>query len=195
MRGCSRLLFLCCPLVLGLDAGITHLWTTPVLRQELVAPSGPNADLLDSMTHVVLRKFRAFSETCVVAGMETDETVNDRFFAKQRNAFERGELSFLEVEGSQSEIEAFQTLRYAWLENAREYLASVSAVAAGDVFDDPEAMRIFVWASVHEGDSAHVPHDHTSSAVSGVFYVAMPENAGITSPEDARCQRIRTAWG
>ena len=124
--------------------------------------------------------------------MEEGETINDRFFTMQRQAFERGDPPFFES-GSTEEIEAFKILRASFLENAREYLSSVSEGAAEAVFDDltslaetSECVDMFCWASVHEGPSAHVPHTHPNSAVSGVFYVAAPPLAGEIVFEDPR---------
>ena len=88
--------------------------------------SGPDADLLATVEGAVLRQFRAFQAAC--GPLEEDETANDRFFTLQREAFERGDPSFLE-EGSDAEVEAFATLRQAWLENAREYLASAASAS------------------------------------------------------------------
>ena len=45
-----------------LQPGLTHLWTTPILRQQLVAVE--NSDLLSTLQELVLREFRAFKDTC-----------------------------------------------------------------------------------------------------------------------------------
>ena len=116
----------------GLQHGLTHLWTTPILRHQLVGTDGPDADLLQAMQSAVRHKWSSFADDC---GLTAEgETVNDRFFAYQREAFERGDAPFLELEGSKAEREAYETLRSAWLENAREYVAIVaSEEAAADM--------------------------------------------------------------
>lgn len=172
----------------ALQPGLTHLWTTPICRYQLIEVDGPNADLLRLMEAAVLRKFRAFAET--IEALEDDETINDSFFFMQQEAFEACEPSFLEAEGSADEIQAFDTLRIAILENAYAYLASAAShVAASAVFHDHESLRMFVWASVHEGHSTHVPHDHPNTTISGVLYVATPPHAGMISFEDPRMGR------
>lgn len=176
----------------GLQHGLTHLWTTPILRHQLVGTDGPDADLLQAMQSAVRHKWSSFADDC---GLTAEgETVNDRFFAYQREAFERGDAPFLELEGSKAEREAYETLRSAWLENAREYVAIVaSEEAAADMFDDLDALRMFVWASVHEERSTHVPHDHANSAMSGVFYVAVPPRAGRITFDDPRSRSTPSA--
>lgn len=171
------------PIILldGLQPGITHLWTTPVLRHRLVGDE--DIDLLASMESLVLRKFRALSYEHLKEG----ERANDRFFALQREAFEKGDPSFLESEASPEERTAFESLCNAWLENAREYVATVASEEVADrIFADLDALRMFVWASVHEGTSEHVPHEHTNTAVSGVFYVSVPQHSGGISFFDPR---------
>ena len=170
-----------------LTSGITHLWTTPLLRHILVDPKGTDADLLTSMDAAIRNRFHAFQETC--GPLEDGETVNDRFFAFQREAFESGKASFLETETDSAQREAFATLSNAWLENAREYLATAkgSDEEASELFDDEASgLRMFVWASVHTGESSHVPHVHANSAVSGVFYISVPDEAGVISFHDPR---------
>ena len=112
---------------------------TPILRHQLVGTDGPDADLLQAMQSAVRHKWSSFADDC---GLTAEgETVNDRFFAYQREAFERGDAPFLELEGSKAEREAYETLRSAWLENAREYVAIVaSEEAAADMFDDLDAL-------------------------------------------------------
>ena len=167
-----------------LRSGLSHLFTTPILRHQLIdADDDQNSDLLATMESLVLRSFREFQQSC--GPLEEDETENDRFFTMQREAFERGDPSFLEEGTSTSEFEAFATLRNAWLENAREYLATAaSEAAAAQVFDGE--VDVFCWASVHEGNSIHVPHTHPHTAVSGCFYVSIPPGVGAISFDDPR---------
>lgn len=178
----------------ALPSGLVHLWTTPILRHTLV--DGENADMLQEMETAVMRNFRAFADTCGDALFFDGETMNDRFFAHQRDAFENDQPCFLEQVGdcSSSEVDAFLTLREAWFENIFEYVAAAASEDAAELmFAEPDTLRLHVWASVHEGDSAHVPHDHENSAVSGVFYVAVPAEAGEICFEDPRAARL--FWG
>lgn len=172
---------LACSECTEIPTGLSHLWTTPILRHQLV--DGQHDDLLTTMERLVLRNFRTFQDTC--DDLEEDETENDRFFTMQREAFERGDPSFLE-EGDDSEMEAFATLRHAWLENAREYLGTAASEDAAAAVFDADDIDVFCWASVHEGNSVHVPHTHPSSAVSGVFYVSVPPGVGSIAFEDPR---------
>ncbi|KAK3280770.1 hypothetical protein CYMTET_11407 [Cymbomonas tetramitiformis] len=139
-----------------LTHGITHLWTTPILRHQLVDIDGPNSEILEFMKSIVLRKFRAFTETCPHGDFEEGETVNDRFFALQLEAFENDEPSFFEAESTDEECEAFETLRRAWLENAYMYVATVASEESADAVFGDDRLCMNVWASVHEGCSAHI---------------------------------------
>jgi hypothetical protein len=173
------------------------------------------------MEAAVLRRFRLFSASCDTPLFD-GETMNDRFFSTQREAFEGGQPCFLEepssASGSSAEVDAFLTLREAWLENAFEFVAAVASEDVAELMFNPDALRMHVWASVHEGTSTHVPHDHENSALSGVrqpsphprpkrtctracqkhclrdcsqvFYVSVPPHAGEICFEDPRSTRL-----
>ena len=123
------------------------------------------------MENAVLRRFHNFAEACGDSLFDGD-TMNDRFFELQREEFENDEPCWLGVVGgtsTSSEVAAFHTLRGAWMDSIFAYIAaSASELVAEQMFDDPDSLRLHVWASVHEGVSSHVPHDHENSAVSGV---------------------------
>ena len=46
--------------------------------------------------------------------------------------------------------------------------------------------KIFMWASVHRGGSAHLAHVHKKSVVSGVYFVTSEESAGDLLFHDPR---------
>ncbi len=163
-----------------LSNGLTHLWTTPVLRYQLLKAGHVH---LRSLEEAVLARYQAFSANC--SARRPGETASDAWFAEQRDAFERGEPGWLEEDSGASA--ALRALRGAWLSNTREYIgAAVGAETADEFFEDPSAIRMFVWAAVHERCSLHTPHVHQESAVSGVFYVSVPERSGHISFDDPR---------
>jgi hypothetical protein len=181
--------------------GLTHLWTTPVLRETLVGPECEiPADLLTCIESAVLRRFRAFSKTCDLTSRplsDKGETINDRFFDMQREAWEAGGPSFLDetVDSGGScdaiEVLAYRALRAAWLDRIYTFVSEAASVdVAVAMFAKASSMQLFVWASVHEAESAHVAHDHENAAVSGVFYISTPPHSGSIRFEDPRVARL-----
>jgi len=168
----------------ALNEGLTFMWTTPVLRHLLVEADGPHGGLLRVLEAVILRQYHAFALECTT---QKGQTANDRFFADQVEVFESGGASFLEEEDGHGSQQAFATLRSAWLADAREYVVgAIGEEGAAGLFDDESSLRMFVWASVHEGCSAHVGHIHENTAVSGVFYLAVPPGSGPITFDDPR---------
>jgi hypothetical protein len=187
----GAVLVACCDTA-ELRNGLSHLWTTPIVRERLVDAGGDRSDLLASMEALVLRTFRAFQASCGL--LDDDETENDAFFAAQQEAYECGQPSFLEDAGDAAETEAFETLRLAWLARVRAYLTSVAsedaaAAVLGECGSSSAGLAdvdMFCWASVHEGSSRHVPHTHPRAAVSGVWYVAVPPDGAPIAFDDPR---------
>lgn len=180
--------------------GLTHLWTTPVLRETLVGPECEiPTDLLTCIENAVLRRFRAFSRTLDLTSRplsDKGETINDRFFEMQRDAWEAGGPSFLDetvssggdCEELELEVLAFRALRAAWLDRIYTFMSKAASVDVADAMF--ASMQLFVWASVHEAESAHVAHDHENAAVSGVFYISTPPHSGSIRFEDPRVARL-----
>lgn len=48
------------------------------------------------------------------------------------------------------------------------------------VLQSPLALEkaLFIWTSIHQNGTFHAAHHHQNSAISGVFYVQVPEHAG-----------------
>ena len=46
--------------------------------------------------------------------------------------------------------------------------------------------RAFMWLGVHDAGSAHLPHTHSGSAVSGTLYLVAPPGCGSLALEDPR---------
>ena len=130
-----------------LGLGLNHMWTTPIMRSALLQSGGIDEAVLRSTEAAILRHFRAFSKTCIDDG--SGETVNDRFFTSQCEAWDQGRAFFLETgEGSA----AYGVLRDAWLTCIKEYVAeATSTPVTRALFEDETTLRLFVWASVHEG--------------------------------------------
>eukprot|EP00316_Scyphosphaera_apsteinii_P022107 CAMPEP_0119325148 /NCGR_PEP_ID=MMETSP1333-20130426/65079_1 /TAXON_ID=418940 /ORGANISM="Scyphosphaera apsteinii, Strain RCC1455" /LENGTH=155 /DNA_ID=CAMNT_0007333039 /DNA_START=130 /DNA_END=594 /DNA_ORIENTATION=- len=144
----------------SIEAGLTFMWTTPVFRNHLIKPDSPHADILRVMEAAVLRHYHEFLLDCTAV---PGQSPSDAFFDAQRAVFERGGLSFLEADDDSRD--AFLSLRKAWMSQMREYLNSAVGVDAADqLFEEESALRLFVWASVHEGCSTHAPHLHENSA-------------------------------
>jgi len=85
------LVFPCCRAEQQLSRGLTHVFTTPILRDQLV---DEQSAMLSTLTELVLRRFYTVQHS-ECSDLEDDETVNDRFFTIQQRAFEDGEPSFL----------------------------------------------------------------------------------------------------
>ena len=169
-----------------LNHGLTHMWTTPILRYHLVKEE--HAHLLRAVEAAVLARYEAFSSDCT---RRPGETSNDVWFGAQREAWEEGKPSFLEEPGSGAES-AMKTLRTAFISNMREYIAnSIGEETANDYFEvlNKGEQKLFIWASVHEGCSLHTAHVHPETAISGTFYVTTPPGSGTISFDDPRGMR------
>lgn len=166
-----------------LEHGLTFMWTTPILR---IAMLPSNSDKLQTLSDNIARTFQDFNRSgeCKRRG----ETPNDAFFAKQREAWEHRDDTFLAAfdEGASGFLR--HHLWQGWLTNIEAYVSgSVGEQAAKEFFGDTtQSKLLFVWAAVHEGCSAHATHIHEDSAVSGVFYVTTPPDAGEITFEDPR---------
>lgn len=167
-----------------LNHGLTHMWTTPILRYHLVKEQ--HAHLLRAIEAAVLARYESFSSDCT---RRQGETSNDVWFGAQRDAWEEGKPSFLEEPGSGAES-AMKTLRTAIVSNMREYVAnSIGEDTADDYFEDKGELKLFIWASVHKGCSLHTAHVHPETAISGTFYVTAPPGSGTISFDDPRGMR------
>jgi hypothetical protein len=148
-----------------LQAGLSHMWTTPILLYPLIRTA--ESPLLRALALAVLRRFREFCEASdPTAPVAEGESPNDRFFVHQLDEWEAGRPSFLE------DVRGYGRLQSAWLGAIRAFVTSAASDEVADaMLAEASGARLFVWASVHEGESAHEPHDHENAAVSGVFYV------------------------
>ena len=165
-----------------LSYGLTHLWTSPILRYQLMKQGHASLRLLEA---AVLERYAAFRDKCTHSRLRPGETANDAWFAEQRDAFQRGEDSWLEEEEHGAAATAMRALRGAWLSNAREYVgAAVGAESADEFFADPAALRLFVWAAAHEGCSLHTPHVHQERAPLHCRYIT------IALPLHYRCINV-----
>mmetsp|Transcript_77 Transcript_77/g.248 ORF Transcript_77/g.248 Transcript_77/m.248 type:complete len:290 (+) Transcript_77:32-901(+) len=165
----------------SLQAGLTFMWTTPVLRLSML---DANAAQLQELAENVELAFREFERDCVT---RSGETANDAFFARQLQAWERDDESFLvKFDGGSGFL--LEQLRNGWMSNLEAYVSGAVGEEMAATFFDDELM-LFIWASVHEGCSAHTPHIHENSAVSGVFYVSVPAAAGDITFDDPRGMR------
>ena len=101
-----------------LNHGLTHMWTTPILRYHLVKEE--HAHLLRAVEAAVMDRYETFASDCT---RRPGETSNDVWFGAQRDAWEEGKPSFLEEPGSGAES-AMKTLQTAIVSNMREYVAN-----------------------------------------------------------------------
>lgn len=162
--------------------GVTHLWTTPVFRMQLTVPSESEA-FLGSLNSSIMRRFKESSASC--ASLQYGQSLSDRFFLEQLEAFERDEVCFLESEPDTVAAGYFATLKSSLFSNAQQYLSAAAGTEAAEDFFENQ-LHVFAWASVHEGCSVHVPHVHENTAISGVFYVSVPVGSGALLLNDPR---------
>ena len=179
-----------------LQPGLTFMWTTPLLRVQLLEPSAVQLAQLEA---AILKRYELFAQNCVT---QRGQSANDRFFEEQLAAWERDDASFLEAFDNES-TGLIDQLKQGWLANIRSYVSgAVGEEAASELLDGPmhdgspgqqpeqqqqqHEVHLFVWASVHEGCSKHTPHVHDNSAVSGVFYVSVPDGSGAITFDDPR---------
>ena len=155
---------------------LRSMWSTPLLQLSLLdaAPSG----FLQDALALALQTFREFQAADAGAGAGAgagDNTgasagsVNERFYNWQRAAG-----------GSNRLVEDARVVRVV--------RAFAAAFLANCGVEPAQAARgsVFVWASVHSHGSAHLPHTHAQSVVSGVMYLQVPPGSGAFMVEDPR---------
>lgn len=167
----------------GIPEGVTHMFSTPLFRMKLVEPSNA-ADFFLTLESAILDHFRESVARCEEIALGAGQTPSDRFFSLQRDAFERDEDSFLMLAGGEVAA-AFEQLKSGWLQNAQQYVAAAAGEEAAEAFF-AKKLHMFVWASVHEGCSVHTPHVHENTAISGVFYISVPDGSGALVLDDPR---------
>ena len=67
------------------------MWTTPLLRVQLLEPSAVQLAQLEA---AILKRYELFAQNCVT---QRGQSANDRFFEEQLAAWERDDTSFLEA--------------------------------------------------------------------------------------------------
>ena len=169
----------------AIPLGITHMWTTPLMRMQLLDPAEEGADaFLETLESAILNAFEQSASSSVP--LKYGQTKSDRWFEEQRDTFENKQPNFLEAAGGEVS-EAFETLKRGILQNAQVYVQGAAGEdAATSLFSGTSKLHMFAWASVHDGCSTHSPHVHENTAVSGVFYVAVPPGSGMIQFDDPR---------
>lgn len=126
-----------------LQNGLTFLWTTPMLRLQMLDPA-VDAEALQSLAANIEAQFREFEGDCVT---RRGETANDAFFQTQLDAWEADDETFLDSFDGDTRL--VRTLREGWLSNIEAYVAGAAGEdAAAELFRERERLHLFVWASV-----------------------------------------------
>eukprot|EP00933_Yihiella_yeosuensis_P025257 TRINITY_DN19610_c0_g1_i3.p1 TRINITY_DN19610_c0_g1~~TRINITY_DN19610_c0_g1_i3.p1 ORF type:complete len:502 (-),score=74.77 TRINITY_DN19610_c0_g1_i3:149-1618(-) len=110
----------------------------------------------------------------------TLEDYNNFFFQAQRQKYMKsGGLTVFE------DNPAFKTLQSAMRSAAGEMLVQ-SGMDPKEAEIWSQTHSLFVWAGVHGRGSRHGTHDHKLNAVSGVYYLQVPENSARLVFSDPR---------
>ena len=174
------------PLPAQPEPRLALLWATPVRYSSL--PAVEAVELNAKLARTILGGVDLFRKArgATLARGSGKNGLNEALFAHQRAKHDGG--SMWEPLLYSKEVER---LRQHMAQNALAYLDALGRSRGWTV--EKLAEKIFLWASVHEGCSAHMPHVHETSAVSGVYYVAVPAGSGALVLEDSR--GVRAPFG
>jgi len=165
-----------------LSNSMVGLWSTPILKRTLLTDQTIN----EALAKTILKEYEIFKTSAGWNGSRSSTSkngVNDLFFAYQK-------LSWNDVADSKKLWSPLQDSKIIeGLISAIRDL-SIKYLAAADPDHDnskqADALEIFMWAGIHEGCVSHVAHYHPDSAISGTYYVAVPENSGELILSDPR---------
>eukprot|EP00658_Telonema_sp_P-2_P040371 TRINITY_DN28878_c0_g1_i4.p1 TRINITY_DN28878_c0_g1~~TRINITY_DN28878_c0_g1_i4.p1 ORF type:complete len:260 (-),score=47.11 TRINITY_DN28878_c0_g1_i4:199-978(-) len=164
-----------------LDNKLTLLWATPILKRQLVH-SGQHPNPNHPLATTIREQFEVFK----AAGNWTSRSssssrgLNEALFQHQRAEFDSTGQLWQPLRDSvvvQQLLKTIKGMTVQFLE------------ATGGEARSADALRVFMWAGVHESCMGHMPHTHPSSAVSGTYYVSVPPRSGDLILEDPRGPR------
>ena len=162
------------------------LWATPVLYSSLPAAAALRLNV--ELFHAIESGVADFRKTSGPLSRGSGRNgLNERLFALQQQQHDSGTMWEPMLYSA-----AAEKLRVRMAEHALGYLAQLGRAEKNETVATL-ANRIFMWVSIHEGCSAHMPHVHESSSVSGVYYVHVPPGSGSLVLEDSR--GARTPFG
>ncbi|EGD78706.1 hypothetical protein PTSG_01685 [Salpingoeca rosetta] len=153
-------------------------WQTPIYHVE--ARSFDRAlsdDKLRTLRQVVLANFNSFVEAHgdeLVNNSWEHNGVNDAFFTWQREG--GWERRFKDHPIIQRLQRLFHLVTDTYLH----------AIGVSQETVEQRDRELQAWATVHRGCMGHPQHTHPNNMVSGVFYVAVPEDAGPIVFSDPR---------
>jgi uncharacterized protein (TIGR02466 family) len=144
-------------------------WQTPVYRVNIASVRGDSAGLNRNLSALVLEQFLKFEKAGKKKVSNTGwkpNGVNQLFFEWQTNG---GWKSRFEHEPVVAELTQFLQLGTdTFLRTIGQSEHEVKA----------RGRAIHAWATVHRGGIHHMSHTHPDHMVSGVYYVAVPPQAG-----------------
>jgi hypothetical protein len=114
-----------------------------------------------------------------------DASDSDIYFFYQRDSFTMESSGFCR-EYSQQMKSLISKLLEVILTASRSFLIENSVTGStSDTFEVGKTEVIY-WVSIHANGTYHQSHHHKGSAISGVFYVSVPNGAGSITFEDPR---------
>ena len=164
--------------------GVTFAWTTPILRLQLEADEEKISIVADAI-HSAWEQHKRDSNLTAF----TPQTLSDSFFDLQRNGFHAGGRHLLAGLGGRA-----GSIMRGWHKSWQQAIVQYVGAATGPEQAAELSKRklgIFAWAGVHEGCSRHSSHFHEDAAVSGSFYLVVPEEdaGGAFVADDPRGPR------
>ena len=165
--------------------GVTFAWTTPILRLQLEADDEKISIVADAINSAWEQHKRDSNLTAF-----TPQTLSDSFFDLQRNGFHAGGRHLLAGLGWPRRLNRQSDWHKSWQQAIVQYVgAATGPEQAAEL--SKRKLGIFAWAGVHEGCSRHSSHFHEDAAVSGSFYLVVPEEdaGGAFVADDPRGPR------
>ena len=143
------------------------LWSTPILKRNLLTDQTIN----EALAKTILDGYEIFktSEWDGSRSSTSKNGLNDLFFAHQKQTWETHHKLWPPLQNSK----IIEGLIRAIRDLALKYLSA--ADPDYDSSKEANTLEIYMWAGIHEGCVSHLAHYHPNSAISGTYYVAVPE--------------------
>jgi len=160
-----------------LSNSMVGLWSTPILKRTLNSDQTIN----EALAKTILAGYEIFKSEWNGSRSSTSKNgVNDLFFAHQQLSYAENKKLWPPLQNSK----IIEGLIGAIKDLSIKYLAY--ADPDHDTSIKANTLEIYMWAGIHEGCVSHLAHYHPHSAISGTYYVSVPENSGELILSDPR---------
>lgn len=164
------------------------MWMTPVQSVQLskLTSSQTANKLISALQRSTLNYFQEY--ILHKGALDKDATVSDGFYLYQQSQSLVYKKCLLE-----KETQDWQSCPHYLPSSMQQLVPIIKSLLLGylqqsmieesplyDVLNSPLELEksLFLWTSIHQNGTFHAAHHHQNSAISGVFYIQVPEGAG-----------------